>query len=221
MVWRWGPQGLWYPERCTTLEGRPATCPPAHPSGHQEGCAGLPCRQVKVGCPSSWFSRLILSMTFTSGPNSCVKQDSNTCPHLLPLVTPAWPLSMLTSSPPAPCTRCLHDQSLLHPCGPFPPPRGPPAPSPHAHVFPCCSQLEGARAPCGRDAPTYAWIQRHFAKQRDLQVLAHGLRTPCCWWEYLRLSLKGNVKGGGILSLCQNCMNGPHFKQTLNKKRLF
>ena len=68
-------------------------------------------------------------------------------------------------------------------------------------------------------APTYAWIQRHFAKQRDLQVLAHGLRTPRRWWEYLRLFLKRNVKGGGILSLCQNCMNGPHFKQTLNNKK--
>lgn len=36
---------------------------------------------------------------------------------------------------------------------------------------------------------TYVWIQRHFSEERDLQILAHDLCTPCCWWEYLRFFL--------------------------------
>jgi hypothetical protein len=41
------------------------------------------------------------------------------------------------------------------------------------------------------DSPTYVRVQRHFGKERDLQVLAHDLCTPGRGREYLRFFLRG------------------------------
>ena len=108
---------------------------------------GFPVDRARGG-PSSGFSRLIVddfhARTYflcETGLEYMPSPPSPGHPRLAPL------LGDLLLPPPR--TRCLPDQSLLHFCRPFPPPQGPPAPSPHACVFPGCSQLGGTRAHAG------------------------------------------------------------------------
>ena len=123
---------------------------------------------------------------FQSEPNSWVREGSKARPWPPPQVTLAWPLPSVTFFPPAPCSLLLFQA----------PPAPPKFPCSLGHRPPRVSLLlsAGGRAGSG-DSPTYAWIQRHFAEKRDLQVLAHDLRTPSRWREYLRLLLGGKLKG--------------------------
>lgn len=157
----WGkhPMGSWGP---LVLKGAP-----------------FPCTSARMGRPvisrsAEAAGTCVISCPLSLG-TSCLVPSRPAPRHLLEL-GPAQ-LPPLTCLAPCPRPHCL-SQPQARLWAPRPLGRGA-----HGRL----STVQGQAVWLG--SPTYAWIQRHFAEERKLQVLAHDLRAPGRRREYLRLFL--------------------------------